>query len=697
MQGLSPYIYGIHDPGGESILAGKGQVLISESIGADADSVQGADYTHLAQQGLGVIVRLNDSHHGQGTIPLPAEYADFAATCARFVAQSQGCVIWIIGNEPNHPVERPQGKLITPQEYAACFRLCRDAIKQVGNEHQVLPAAVGPWNAETKYPGNESGNWVQYFADMLHHCGECDGLTLHAYTRGASPAMVFSEERMDAPFQHRHYSFRTYQDFLNAVPASLRHLPVLITEIDEYDAWVDANTGVVRAIYQEIDAWNQSGGQPILAGVLYRWLNHDQWGFQHKEGVKADLRAAVDHNFQAPQGKVTQADEQERKVYIPSIANGKVAPVAALPPRQWDGRLTQRGIELTEYRPKPGETYMRLVKGEYWEEKEHTFVETLGKDGTRLPDMTVRFWWDNGNHDQEQRKITERKPHDHWMVDFPMFSAGRSYGLEVLGYPSDRVFGMGLGSVEQPDWNIHVSYKFVFKLTVAPDVSQPEPQEEQPITPLPQPEPPPHDVTQAWLVTALARVLGIEPRLAQAFLQVESGGHSFVNGRLVIRFEAHLFRDYLHNDAWFAQHFRYDQAEPWQDQQWRRKPSDPWQPVHVAGSFAKRQAAEWEVFEFAAGMNRDAALRSISMGSAQIMGFNHRTVGYESPDAMFADYSASALNQVVGLFAYCHNRPGLVAAMQRKDWRGMAERYNGSGAVDFYARELERVYNELGD
>ena len=35
--------------------------------------------------------------------------------------------------------------------------------------------------------------------------------------------------------------------------------------------------------------------------------------------------------------------------------------------------------------------------------------------------------------------------------------------------------------------------------------------------------------------------------------------------------------------------------------------------------------------------------------------------------------------------------------MQRKDWRGMAERYNGSGAVDFYARELERVYNELGD
>src|SRR5690606_9531389 len=97
MQGLSPYIYGIHDRGGERLLAGKGQVLVTESIGADPDRVQGADYSDLARQGLGVVARLNYSHHGQGTIPTGDKYAAFAQTCARFVAQSRGCVIWIIG------------------------------------------------------------------------------------------------------------------------------------------------------------------------------------------------------------------------------------------------------------------------------------------------------------------------------------------------------------------------------------------------------------------------------------------------------------------------------------------------------------------------------------------------------------------------------------------------------------------------
>lgn len=691
MEGLAPYIYGIHDAGGESLLAGRGQVLISESIGAQAGSVRGADYSPLARQGLGVIVRLNYSHHGQGTLPHPDHYADFAATCARFVAQSRGCAIWIVGNEPNHPVERPQGIPITPQQYGACFRLCRAAIRQVGSHHRVLPAAVGPWNAETAYLGNETGDWVQYFADMLHAVGECDGLTLHAYTRGSDPATVASEQRMQPPFARRRYGFRVYQDFLAAVPTSMRRLPVLLTEMNQYDAWVDADTGVVQAMYREIDAWNQQGGQPIVAGILYRWLPHDRWSFRYKTGVHADLRAAIAQGYRAPQARAQPAQEPRSDLHLPLVArsvDGVVEPEPA--PRRWDARLDRLGVTLDEYPARPGERYWRLVSATWLDEQEaqgriNIFVDVRDAQGQRVAGVPVAMR--NGG---EAIITSEHKEHDPYAVDyaldFVMAAAGHAYAVQVEGLPSDCVRGMGLGDLERRDHRIHVAYKLTFQLTTMPADSQP----------VPSPEPSAPDPSATWLLTALARVLGIERRLAQAFLQVESGGHSFVDGRLVIRFEAHLLRGYLHNDAWYARHFRHHPSEPWKDHSWRRDPDGDWRPVHVGGTFAQRQAAEWEVFEFAAGFNRDAALRSLGMGSAQVMGFNHAKVGYDTPEAMFRDYGESALNQIVGLFAYCHNTPGLVQAMQGKDWRRMALLYNGEGQADLYAHALQRVYNELG-
>ena len=48
---------------------------------------------------------------------------------------------------------------------------------------------------------------------------------------------------------------------------------------------------------------------------------------------------------------------------------------------------------------------------------------------------------------------------------------------------------------------------------------------------------------------------------------------------------------------------------------------------------------EWSVFEFARTFDDDAAKLSISMGLPQIMGFNYRSVGYESVDAMFDAFS----------------------------------------------------------
>ena len=106
----SPYIFGIHDPGGEAIMttAGKpGWVVFTEGLGSDPSNFSGVDYTAWSQQNLGIMVRLNNGYGYEGTLPLSNQYENFAKRCANFVANSNGCKIWIIGNEPNLPTERP--------------------------------------------------------------------------------------------------------------------------------------------------------------------------------------------------------------------------------------------------------------------------------------------------------------------------------------------------------------------------------------------------------------------------------------------------------------------------------------------------------------------------------------------------------------------------------------------------------------
>jgi len=191
---------------------------------------------------------------------------------------------------------------ITPALYAQCYRLCRDAIHRLkGHEQdQVLVASPAPWNNQTRYTGNERGDWVQYLHDVLELLGpdHCDGFCLHCYTHGAALDGITSEARMNAPFTDRRFQFRAYQDFLLATPISMRRLPVYITESDQVDAWTDANTGWVQAAYREIDDWNgRPGTQKIHCLALFRWPHYDRWYIEGKNGVIADFRTALTHDY----------------------------------------------------------------------------------------------------------------------------------------------------------------------------------------------------------------------------------------------------------------------------------------------------------------------------------------------------------------------------------------------------------------
>ncbi len=361
--GENQYIYGLHDPGGEHLLKdggqAKGWVLVTEEIRANPNDQGGKGdfYKRLADQGLGVIVRLNHAYGPEGTIPLDSKYPDFARRAANFVRNSPGAHIWIIGNEMNFEREQPrlpgsnQAQPITPRRYAECYKLCRQAIRSLpGHENdQVVVGAMGPWNAQTayeadpqgKYPANKIpgapgeypyhgffGDFILYLRDILLAIGRenCDAIAIHAYSHGYNPDLVFSDEKMGPPFQKYNYHFRTYRDQMNIIPQNFRDLPVYLTEANGDEdpggvRWPDVNRGWIKNAYKEINNWNKAGNQQIRCMILYRWSRDDAWHIDGKGQVQQDLREAVAMNFTwDPDVKITRPEPKPEPKPVPQPA-----------------------------------------------------------------------------------------------------------------------------------------------------------------------------------------------------------------------------------------------------------------------------------------------------------------------------------------------------------------------------------------
>ncbi|GAB4454188.1 MAG: hypothetical protein Kow0031_36290 [Anaerolineae bacterium] len=335
----NPYIYGLHDPGGEHLMMtggeAKGWVLVTEAIGTEAHEQGGKDYRNISDKGLGVIVRLNQSYGPNGTIPREKRYPEFAQRCANFARNSQGAHIWLIGNEMNFEREQPrkegsdQAEPITPRRYATCYKMVRDKIKSVpGHEDDiVVVGAIGPWNAQTpydadpegKYPANKIpgapgdypyfgffGDYIRYWHDILAAIGpeNCDALAIHAYSHGYRPEMVFDESKMGPPFDKYFYNFFTYKDLMNAVPENMRHLPVYLTEMNgdreghNGPTWPFGNNGWIKNAYKEINNWNKSGKQQIRCAILFRWMIDPLgWSIDGKPEVQQDFKEAIAQNY----------------------------------------------------------------------------------------------------------------------------------------------------------------------------------------------------------------------------------------------------------------------------------------------------------------------------------------------------------------------------------------------------------------
>ncbi|HET6272949.1 MAG TPA: N-acetylmuramidase domain-containing protein [Bacteroidota bacterium] len=195
--------------------------------------------------------------------------------------------------------------------------------------------------------------------------------------------------------------------------------------------------------------------------------------------------------------------------------------------------------------------------------------------------------------------------------------------------------------------------------------------------------------SQGGLLEILSDRVGIEPATTVAVLCVESGGKGFnADGSMIIRFENHVFwREWgKTNAALFAAHFAYDQTKGWRDHKFREKSNGKWREFHGD------QQLEWRVLEFARTLHDSAALRSISMGGPQIMGFNHARIGYDSVHSMFNTFRNDIRYQTIALFDFLQG-PGttspMVVALQRKKFNDFASMYNGPGQAAMYGERIQ--------
>lgn len=652
------YIFGLHESGGEQLMLQAkrpGWILELAAIGLDGTSTP-ADFSRLASAGLGVIVRINHGYGSTGTLPLPDKYPEFAAACARYVARASGCHMWIIGNEPNHQDESPDGRPILPHDYASAYRLCRNAIHALpGHEDdQVLIAGPAPWNATTTYTGNVKGDWVRYFVDVMTLLDEdgCDGFALHTYTHDLDPRQISGDFFHTAlGYGHLRNEFRTYRDFMNAIPDRFRHLPVLITETDPTTRGVGwnpgHNVGWVRAAYREIAAWNSvPEHQPILGLLLYRWpLVPDQpeWSISNRAGIIEDFSQALE-----------QLPANDYRIRLPR----KIKPPVVLEPGsfldasdQWTGviasplGLNQRTGPSTEHailQLLPNETAVSVMA----ELDEWLYVNALGRLGY-VSSSFVR-----------SQQVGGFMPY--------IISPGTSSDGFLRERRDLQDAALKPDATEQ--------------LTLNPDTANWT--EEA--------------IANAWnqfgaLINQIANLLAIDPAVALSVMAIESGGRAFADdGRMLIRFEPHIFFE-----EWgkldperFAQYFRYDLNQIWKGHQWRPSPDLPWRDFHG------NQRTEWEVFEFARNaLAPEAALRSISMGAPQIMGFNHASIGYPSAQAMFEAFSASAHAQIIALFDFVKADPGRLNALRNGDFTTFASSYNGPGQAALYAALIQDGVN----
>ncbi len=194
--------------------------------------------------------------------------------------------------------------------------------------------------------------------------------------------------------------------------------------------------------------------------------------------------------------------------------------------------------------------------------------------------------------------------------------------------------------------------------------------------------------TYGNLVENISNELDIDVKAALAVLCVESGGKGFVDGKMIIRFENHVFDIYWgkKNVEEFAKYYDYNRDNRRNDHKFRDTEDGTWEECHTS------QTMEWKVFEFAKTLSEKDAIFSISLGAPQVMGFNYKIIGYSTPQEMFEYFNKDIRYHFMALFDFCQYKEERIQYLKDKDFYSFAKEYNGTTAPKEYEERIEEYY-----
>lgn len=177
-------------------------------------------------------------------------------------------------------------------------------------------------------------------------------------------------------------------------------------------------------------------------------------------------------------------------------------------------------------------------------------------------------------------------------------------------------------------------------------------------------------------IARLADSLQCHPADLEAIAQVESGGFGwFGDGRIKILFEKHWFYKFLEGTV------RTNAMKSGLARASWISPSK--------GGYKDQVTPDqrYSLLERALKINREGAFKSVSIGTYQIMGFNHKVCGHPTAEDMFNKFCQSEVYQLSAFAAFLKSK-GLVSAIQRRDFAEVERGYNGGGQNGAYADKM---------
>ncbi|QJW91753.1 N-acetylmuramidase family protein [Spirosoma taeanense] len=156
-----------------------------------------------------------------------------------------------------------------------------------------------------------------------------------------------------------------------------------------------------------------------------------------------------------------------------------------------------------------------------------------------------------------------------------------------------------------------------------------------------------------------AQSLNTEVAVIKAVTEVESNGRGFLpDGRIVIRFEPHLFHRYTQG--------QFDATHP--------DISFP----HLRKGYPTSTSHSWQLYDRAKVLNLKAARMATSFGLFQVLGSNWPDTGSKSL-AEFITRMSKSENEQLNLFCHLITAWGLDDELRNHKWAFFAKVYNGPG------------------